>query len=72
MIAGAEINSLGNAAVAADLDLSQRIKPDTFTDPGVITDFNVPRIFNVDGRFENHTLANASPEQAQKNDFQFR
>lgn len=51
VVTGAEIGPLGDTDIAADTDFVQRVEQDAFADPGVVADFEVPGIFDVDAGF---------------------
>ena len=72
VVAGAEVDALGDAAVAADADRREGVEPGTLSDPAMVTDFQVPGILDVDRRFEHHTLANFGAEEAEGEGFKAR
>ncbi len=51
MVAGAEVDVLGDAAVVADGDGSEVVDPGVFADPGVVADGESPGEFDGDAGF---------------------
>jgi len=65
VVAGAEVDPLGDAAVAADADRREGVEPGPLSDPAVVTDFEFPGVLDVDRRLEHHALSDLGAEEAE-------
>jgi len=68
--AGAEIRTLGQAAMIAAQNLSQIVQPDILPDPTMIADFKSPGKLDADAGFDRYAATYAGAEQLQDNDAQ--
>ena len=64
MVAAKKKGTLGEAAVASDCDLAKVVNPHVFTDPRVVADNELPRVFDGDARFKDHATSHFGAEKA--------
>jgi hypothetical protein len=66
MIARAQVNPLGQAAMIANLNLSQIVYPDVLTDPRVIANSQAPRELDTDAGLNGHLPADPGAKSPQQ------
>ena len=63
VVAGEEHGSLGEAAIGADLYGGKIVDPNIFSDPGVVSDLEEPRVFDVYRWVDADAFANRGTKQ---------
>ena len=66
VVAAEEKRALGEAAVVSEGDLAEVVDPHVFADPAVVAHGELPRVFDGDARFEDHTAPDVGSEKSQQ------
>jgi hypothetical protein len=72
VVAGAEVEALGEADVVFNHNRGEVVDPEGFAEPAVVADGESPGEFDFDAGFDADALAEGGAEAAQEPDFEAR